>query len=285
LSVQGAQVKKGLAVPMYFGSVAPITIRRVDIFRVHDYARQNCELRDYMLVRLPMKIGLRTGEICTLRIENIDFESRSFQIVDSKSLKVYPLPLDPVSLQLLKDLIGNRSEGYVFTQKGSWKNAKAGQPLTVSTVWIQVKKIAEAASVQGFNLRMLRHYFAADWTMHNKNLEVLRRILRHKSLAYTQIYLSRLVFWEDVQREYESVQDGPFTGYIKPPLPQTTSTEPMLPSFYQEWCIKCAHAQLCKLIDQTPAWVTGCRYYTPQIMEELSTVSSEPPRAEVSRKS
>jgi site-specific recombinase XerD len=246
---------------MYKGSADAIIVRRCDILRVHDYARQNCDLRDYMLIRLPLKVGLRTGEECSLCVEDIDFRNHSFNVTDSKSKRAYPLPLDPVSLQLIQDLVGQRLTGYVFTQKSSWRHAREGKRLTDSTVWIRVKRIAEAAGVQHFNPRLLRHFFAADWNLQGKNIEVLRRILRHKSLAYTQFYLARLVFWEDVQREYQSIQDGPFVGGVKPLPLQMQSAEPMLSSFYQEWCVTCGHAQLCKLIDQTPAWATGCHFY------------------------
>jgi hypothetical protein len=246
---------------MYRGSADAIIVRRVDILRVHDYARQHCDLRDYMLIRLPLKVGLRTGEICSLRIEDIDFCNHAFSVTDSKRKRAYPLPLDPISLQLIQDLVGQRLTGYVFTQKASWKNARAGKRLTDSTVWIRVKRIAEAAGVNRFNPRLLRHFFAADWNLQKKNIEVLRRILRHKSLAYTQFYLARLMFWEDVQREYESVQDGPFVGDVKSQSLQMQSAEPMLSSFYQEWCVNCASMHVCKLIDQTPAWATGCHFY------------------------
>ena len=41
------------------------------------------------------------------------------------------------------------------------------------------------------------------------SLETLRRILRHKNLAYTQVYLSRLVFFEDIQADYDRVHNIP----------------------------------------------------------------------------
>jgi integrase len=253
---------------MYRGTADAIIIRRVDILRVHDYARQNCSLRDYMFIRLPLKVGLRTGEVCTLRIENIDFGSRSFQVLDSKRRKLYPLPLDQVSLQLMQDLVGKRVEGYVFTQKCSWMHKRAGVPLTVSTVWICVRKVAEAAGVRGFNPRVLRQFFAADWALSGRNMEVLRRLLRHKSLAYTQIYLSRLVFWEDMQQEYERIQDAPYVGRAALAPPQLAATASLLSPFFQEWCVSCSHVRLCKLIDQTPAWASGCRFYIKNLMEE-----------------
>jgi hypothetical protein len=236
--------------PVYVGSADAIVIRRVDVLKVHDYARTSCDLRDYLLVRLPLKIGLRTGELCTLRIEDVNFGDRSFSVVDSKRKRAYPLPLDPVSLDLLKDLAGTRLEGYVFQQKCSWMHAKHGKPLTVSTVWIRVRNLARQAGVEGFNPRRLRQFF--------------RRILRHKSLAYTQLYLSRLIFWEDLQAEYERFQDGPFLGGVKPSPVQAGVTEPLLNSV----CTHCEKLSVCKFADQMPSWATGCRFQTLNTKEE-----------------
>jgi hypothetical protein len=254
--------------PLFNGSSNAVVIRRVDVLRVHDYARQNCDLRDYLLIRLGLKIGLRTGEICTLRIENINFEDRNFNVLDSKRKVLYPLPLDQVTLQLIQDHIGERTEGYVFTQKCSWMHAREDRPLTRSTVWFCMRSIAAKVGVKGFKPRILRQFFAADWAMQHKNLEVLRRILRHRSLAYTQIYVSKLVFWEDVQNEYDGIQNAPFTGNIKAPPIQTSAAEPLLSSFYQQHCISCDHVHICKLIDQTPPWATGCLYYVPMSAPE-----------------
>jgi hypothetical protein len=111
--------------------------------------------------------------------------------------------------------------------------------------------------------------------MQHKNLEVLRRILRHKSLAFTQIYLSRLIFWEDMQQEYERIQDAPFVGRVPVPPPQLAATASLLSPFYQEWCVTCMHARLCKLCDQTPAWALGCRFYIKNPMEECKNDGKE----------
>ncbi|MEM3617283.1 MAG: site-specific integrase [Candidatus Bathyarchaeia archaeon] len=247
----------------HLSSADAIVIRRVDVLKVHDYARRNCCLRDYLLIRLPMKIGLRTGEICSLRVENIDFNNRSFHVLDSKRKRLYPLPLDPITLDLIKELVEGKTEGYVFTRtvySRSWSHKKAGKPLHVSTVEARVKKIAYKAGVKGFTPRVLRHYFAAEWHRAGKSLELLRRILRHKSLAYTQFYLSRLVFFEDLQREYESLQAGPLAGW-EPTLPvQTALTRELLP----EICRTCPVLPVCKYADKMPEWATGCRFHPKQ---------------------
>jgi integrase len=194
-------------------SDSSIIISRNDVVAVHDYARAKCCARDYLLIRLPMKIGLRTGEICTLRIENIDFERRIFQVLDSKRKQFYPLPLDPVTLDLIQRLVGNRLKGYVFRQWKTWFQKRADRPLDTNSVWIRVRLIAAAAGVDNFSPRILRHYSASEWHRSGRSLEVLRRILRHKSLAYTQFYLARLVCLEDIQREYDQVMNGPLAEF------------------------------------------------------------------------
>jgi hypothetical protein len=126
-----------------------------------------------------------------------------------------------LSLELIQNLIGEREEGYVFTHQGSWTQVKADQPLSRVEIWQIVHDIAEEAGVEGFNPRILRHYFAACWYEEmkrlgsRKTLVGLQRILRHKSLAITQIYLSKLVFFEDIQSEFEGIQNSPL-------VPETT---------------------------------------------------------------
>ena len=251
--------------PRYNWQSDAIIIRRADVLRVHDYARQHCCLRDYLLIRLPMKIGLRTGEICSLRIENINFDDKTFHVLDSKRKHLYPLPLDVLTLQLIKDLIGSRQEGFVFTREvysRSWSHAKADKPLHPATVEKRLQKIAEQAGVKGFTPRLLRHYFAVEWHRAGKSLELLRRILRHKSLAYTQFYLSRLVYFEDIQIEYESFQMGP----LSPSWME--KTEDLTP----EICKRCEKLPICKFADKMPPWATGCQYYT----EKLKIATTKP---------
>jgi len=223
-------------------------IRRTDIEHVHDYAREHCSGRDYLLVRLPMKVGLRTGEIASFRIENIDFDTRSFQVLDSKQKIFYPLPLDVVTLQLVQDLIRERLEGYVFTRARSWKRVKKGLPLTVQEVWHVIRKVGADAGIQGFKPRMLREYFAANWAhTERKSLPTLQQILRHKSLETTQIYINKLVFFEDVQAEFDGVRNGPLMA--------------------ESVCRGCSVVNVCKYAP-LPDCVEGCRF-KPKIKEML----------------
>jgi len=258
-----------------------IIIKRSDIEKVHDWARENCSLRDFLLIRLPMKIGLRNSEIRTLKVENINFHDHSFMALDSKKYELFPLPLDMLTLQLIQDLIGNRNSGYVFEHKSSWIHVKANQPLSRVQIWEIIHDIAEKAGVKGFNPRILRHYFAImylreqeeqpDWQRkRRRTLETLRKLLRHSHLGVTQIYLSKLTFFEDMQEEYESVQNEPIVDQVDP-----LGFEPSAGFEPASICNDCSNLALCsswtKKSAPLPSCVSSCRFYVPK--QELLTTN------------
>jgi integrase len=241
---------------MHHGWPGKVAIRRADIERIHDYARKNCSERDFLLVRLPMQIGLRTGEIATLSIENIDFETRTFQVLDSKKKVLYPLPLDVLTLQLIRDLCGFRTHGYVFRQSRSWKYTRGDKPLTDATIWTVIHNIAREAGVPDFNPRMLRHYFAAHWIydLHN-SIPSLQVILRHESAENTMIYVGRLSFWEDVQREYDGIRNGPFAeSHVEEQgMAQGQGA-------HAKVCSECGAVEVCKFAATMPTCALACAH-------------------------
>lgn len=242
----------------WYGSGKTIVIRREDVQKIHDYARDSRDLRDYLLIRLPMKIGLRSHEIATLSIEDINFEDRSFQVLDSKKHRFYPLPLDPLTLQLIKDLVGTRDEGLVFQHK-TFKRQNQDKPLTNVSIWKTIRVIGEEAGVKGFHPRILRHYFAANWvSVQHKSMEGLRRILRHQNLAVTHKYLQKLVFFEDVKKEYAEVRSGPIVE-----MEVSVNMQFRGNKNYEESCSKCDHEPICKFVPDfcSSPYATGCKHF------------------------
>lgn len=241
---------------MRHGWSGKVLIKRADIEKIHDYAREHCTNRDYLIFRLPMKIGLRTGEIASLRIENINFDDRSFKVLDSKQKQLYPLPLDVVTLQLIQDLIGERREGYVFTHDRTWQYVKKDFPLRVQEIWHIIHQIGLKAGVEGFKPRDLRQYFAANWAhTERKSLPALQQILRHRNLETTSIYVGGKVFFEDVQREYDQIKNGPL---IEPQFEEPAPNQAQGP--HAKICGECGALQVCKYASMMPECVTACSH-------------------------
>jgi len=236
----------------------PIIIHRGDVLKLHNYLWRNGPLRDFLIVRLPMKIGLRPLEVATLQIEHINFRQRTFYVRDSKKWIVYPLPLDPITLDLIREYVEEAAieKGYLFPGR------KGNAPLQTQSLSSMVKRRAEQAGCinwRGMTMYLLRHYFAAEWHyIRHGSIEVLRRILRHKSLATTQRYLERLFFYEDIQAEYDRIQGGPLTH------------KPVLSPLYLKQCQFCIHEPTCRFLEQACSnpWADSCRFFEPKPEKE-----------------
>lgn len=177
-------------------------------------------------------------------------------MLDSKKKVLFPLPLDVLTLQFIKDLCLFRTQGYVFRQTRSWKYVAGEKPLTDATIWHTIHKIAGEAGVPNFNPRMLRHYFAAQWVRdQNKSVSGLQDILRHESLESTQIYIGRLSFWEDTQREYDQIKSGPFVEFQG----EETATV-QIQRAHAKICNDCVAIQVCKYASSMPECASACSY-------------------------
>lgn len=201
-----------------------IIIRLSDVAKVYNHAYRKYEqkptklnLRNFVIIRVSRINGLRNSEIRTLTIEYIDFEERSFQVLDSKKHTFFQLPTDALTLHWIKELIGERQRGYVFIHEGSWTQVKADQPLSRVEIWQIVHDIAEEAGVHGFNPRYLRHVFAYEWYRKmredkdsKKTMLGLQHGLRHTEIKTTGIYVNKFYSPEDLQREFDDNETVPF---------------------------------------------------------------------------
>jgi integrase len=229
----------------------PTRISREDVLRVVEYASKQCSLRDYVLIRLLLKTGMRTFETCTLRIEDVDFERCHFNVLDSKSGCLVNVPLDLETVELLRLFIGERREGYVFNHSGTWNYARAEKPWTKGYVWQLVKRIGKQAGVEGLKPRTFRQYFAANWIYKEKgSIVALQCILRHNSLRSTDCYVSKFVFQEDIEAEYRAHMDN---------VARAVNVE-LLPPV----CRDCGNVTICKYIQEInrEIWecMSGCKF-------------------------
>ena len=256
---------------MYHQRRHSIMLRRADIIQELAYPKP---YRDQLIHLLAANMGFRTGEIATARIENVNLPTRTIYVTDSKQDREYPIPIDDDSARLMDFIIGNCSEGWLIQRHHmAHHGSRQGKPLTDTQIWTIVRRYAiksGIASWKQFNPRLLRHYFAVTFAKGKNgkpgNLEILRTILRHKSLAYTQIYLSRLIFWEDIQGEFNRVHPTKRRHENVNTLVNDTLANASISKLYQEQCVFCEHQSVCRHIDQAieNQWADGCRFYKPK---------------------
>jgi site-specific recombinase XerD len=132
--------------------------------------------RDRLMVLLPLDTGLRLAEIATIDKANV---SPDLLRVQGKGRQFRDVPL---SREILHDLL------YIGNSHNPWISKRTGAPLTKDGVQLAYRRIFARSGVEG-SVHHLRHTFATMYLRRGGNLESLRRILGHRSIKTTEIYL------------------------------------------------------------------------------------------------
>lgn len=104
--------------------------------RLSDYEVSKCRnslktLREKALLELMLSAGPRVGEICNLKIENLDFERGEINIYGEKTSKWRVCFMTPDCRVALEQYINGRTEGYIFLNS---RNEVTGKQLCKATI-------------------------------------------------------------------------------------------------------------------------------------------------------
>ena len=212
--------------------------------------------RDQLIILLPTDMGLRSGEVASLRIEHIDLDSGNVMVRDSKQYKLFPIPLTYEVAKHIQNLLNEdkRDEGWLILQheRVAWRRGKAITTIGLCYNWHKWARKADIPNWKQYTPTLGRHYFAAWWAHVKKgSLEVLRRIMRHKSLAYTQWYIQSLIFYEDVRAEMQRLQAIPQVSEVHPDVRRNP----------------CIHYEVCKFATER----CYCKNFMPRTVMKYET--------------
>lgn len=230
-------------------------------------------LRDQLIIELPRLQAFRTREIATLRWELVNEDDRWIYVENSKKDHLFPLPLQWQLAPLLKQFrqeMGQPKNGWVIRPLPTVnvKKSALGKPISNTAIEGVVKEYAREAGIfnwKSYTPTLLRAYFAAEWFRQKRNLKMLQTMMRHNELPTTMHYVSRIVFWEDLEAEFDRIQRIPTIRSVKKSELTKTLDNPMAST-----CLKCPARFVCKHIDEAmeSEWAESCRFY-PKIVEEM----------------
>ena len=133
--------------------------------------------------------GLRVGEVCKLRYEDVCRARQHIRIVTAKNRHGRLVPLSKLALDALTHywrLYGLPKSGYLFPSP-----VKEGKPVSTSYV---ANHICKAEERLGWDHRFTSHSFRHAYGTHfyedHGDLRVLQQILGHRSINSTTIYVS-----------------------------------------------------------------------------------------------
>ena len=145
-------------------------------------ARQQTTWRDFVMVKTGLLAGPRVAELCALEVTDIDLTGAVLAIRHGKGDKDRNVPIAAKLLVVLREWIGTRTAGWLFPGPN-------GKQLCTRTFQRRLETLATAAGiVKTTHPHMLRHSFATSLLKRRVNLRVIQTLLRHSSVAVTEIY-------------------------------------------------------------------------------------------------
>jgi site-specific recombinase XerD len=146
--------------------------------------------RDYAILLLLARLGLRAGEIVALTLESIDWELGSLTVIGSKGGKITQLPLPADAGEAIADYLLRSRPG--STDRTLFLRANApirglGSNTSISSI------VGAAIARTGLQARhagahQFRHALACEMLRQGASLTEIGSLLRHQHVKTTSIY-------------------------------------------------------------------------------------------------
>jgi integrase/recombinase XerD len=143
-------------------------------------------LRDHAILELLYAGGLRVGEICDLRVEDVRLDVQRAQ-VRGKGDKERIVPLGRKACEAIEAYLERGRPGLSKQATGMRREmflSVRGRPLTRQWVWQMVR----ASSIEKPSPHKLRHSCATHMVEHGADLRSVQTFLGHADIATTQVY-------------------------------------------------------------------------------------------------
>ena len=138
--------------------------------------------RGFLIIEILYSTGIRRDELINLKFEDIYFEQGLIKVLGKRN-KERLVPVLPNLLSKIKKYSSNNSiNSYLFKSKN-------GKKISPSTIYRIVKKyFRQISSKNKISPHVLRHSFATHMINNGADINSVKEILGHSSLASTQIY-------------------------------------------------------------------------------------------------
>lgn len=145
-------------------------------------------LRDKLVMELLYATGIRLSELLNLKYNDIDFYDRNINVLGKRNKeRIIPFPktigliIENYQRGKIKRFPNNRHPNLIVTNKG-----EPGYPMFIYRI---VKKYLDLIpAVEKKSPHVLRHSFATHLLDKGADLNAIKELLGHSSLAATQVY-------------------------------------------------------------------------------------------------
>jgi integrase/recombinase XerC len=144
--------------------------------------------RDRVILDIFYSTGMRCAELVGLTEGDIDFDSQLIKVTGKRN-KQRLIPFSILLKTALLDYRDIRNEKVPTRETEAFFTRTDGRSLTNNVVYhIVRKKLAEVPNLSKRSPHVLRHTFATSMLNHGADLNAVKELLGHTSLASTEVY-------------------------------------------------------------------------------------------------
>lgn len=145
--------------------------------------------RDYCIITLFLNCGMRLSELCSLNLNDINYEDRSV-IITGKGNKERLIYLNDACISSIKRYVAVRPNDSAIDRDALFISRRGTRLSRRMTEQIVTNTLQKAGlSGQGFSTHKLRHTAATLMYQYGKvDVRILQEVLGHEDLGTTQIY-------------------------------------------------------------------------------------------------
>lgn len=179
-----------------------------EYFRNHkgtlEYGEYDAKLR-YIIISILANTGVRRAELIDLNVGSVDF-SRKVLHVHGKGDKMREIPLVPSvceDIRMYLDAVASLEEAVTGPDAPLLQTKRGGRLYPVLVDKAVKKELGEVSDITGRKSpHVLRHTLATDLLNDGSDLNSIKELLGHSSLAATQVYTHNSI--ERLQSVYNS---------------------------------------------------------------------------------
>lgn len=166
----------------------PVYLERAQterLFELTDMAVGFIGARDRAILEILYGTGMRKAELIALKDSDVDFEGRQVKVL-GKGNKERIVPISEGLVATIKDYLVLRDEQFTTT---TLLVTDKGAPLYPKLVYNIVRKFLNlVTTLEKRSPHVLRHTFATHLSNNGAELNAVKDLLGHSSLAATQVY-------------------------------------------------------------------------------------------------
>ncbi len=143
---------------------------------------------DKLLLQLFYQTGMRLSEAIGLKETSVNFANSTLKVL-GKGNKERVLPVQPQLLKAIQDYLAMKQSGFTEGAAENLLVTKKGKPLQPRRVYTSVRNyLNNVTTIEKRSPHVLRHTFATHLMNNGADLNAVKELLGHSSLAATQIY-------------------------------------------------------------------------------------------------